>query len=107
MAIININPVNFKALVAESDQTVLVKYFAPWCGYCQRIEPVFEELSSEYEDVLKFGQVNTDEQTALSDQEEIEVIPTFVLYRNGKAIASIVSPDNKDMLKKFLEEHLH
>ena len=52
------------------------------------------------------GQVNIDEEALLSHQEQIEVIPTFVLYRDGKAISSVVAPESKAALENFIREGL-
>ena len=60
----------------------------------------------QYADTLVVGKINIDEEAALSQQEQIEVIPTLVLYRDGQAVASIVAPESKAMIDQFLEESL-
>ena len=94
----------FRAALARSDKPVLVDFWAPWCTYCRRIGPAFDKIAQQYADSLIVGKVNIDEEPALAQQEQIEVIPTLVLYRDGQAVASIVAPESKAMIEQFLEE---
>ena len=94
----------FRAALARSDKPVLVDFWAPWCTYCRRIGPAFDKIAQQYADSLIVGKVNIDEEPALAQQEQIEVIPTLVLYRGGQAVASIVAPESKAMIDQFLEE---
>ena len=94
----------FRAALARSDKPVLVDFWAPWCTYCRRIGPAFDKIAQQYADSLIVGKVNIDEEPALAQQEQIEVIPTLVLYRDGQAVASIVAPESKAMIDQFLEE---
>ena len=87
--------------------TVLVEFMAPWCVYCRRIEPALEKLSQELGSSLEIYQVDIDREPLLAHKEMIEVVPTFVLYRNGEALGSIVAPDSKAKIQEFLREHLH
>ena len=94
----------FRAALARSEKPVLVDFWAPWCTYCRRIAPAFDKIAQQYADSLIVGKVNIDEEPALAQQEQIEVIPTLVLYRGGQAVASIVAPESKAMIDQFLEE---
>ena len=60
----------------------------------------------KYSDHLFIGQVDIDEEPALAQQEQIEVVPTFVLYRGGQALGSMTAPNSKAEIEAFLEEHL-
>ena len=90
----------------ESDRPVLVEFWAPWCVYCRRIVPALEKVSEQYADVLSVAQVNIDDEPQLAAQEQIEVIPTLVLYRNGKALGSVVAPESKAKIEEFIKETL-
>ena len=92
------------AALSQSDKPVLVEFWAPWCTYCRRIGPAYDKIAQQYGDSLIVGKVNIDDEPALSQQEQIEVIPTLVLYQNGQAVASIVAPESKAMIDQFLEE---
>ena len=100
----NMNAEAFRDALAQSDKPVLVDFWAPWCTYCRRIGPAFDKIAQQYADSLIVGKVNIDEEPALAQQEQIEVIPTLVLYRGGQAVASIVAPESKAMIDQFLEE---
>ncbi|MCD8196771.1 MAG: thioredoxin family protein [Lachnospiraceae bacterium] len=102
MAAINMDRVQFEKSLKEA-KPVLVDFWAPWCGYCRRIGPAYDKIAEEYADILIAGKVNIDENPQLAKAEEIEVIPTLVLYRNGKAIDSIVAPDSKAMIDRFIK----
>ena len=90
----------------QGGKSVLVEFWAPWCVYCRRIEPAMTKLAGQFRDDLVIGQVNIDDEPLLSHQEQIEVIPTFVLYRGGKAVSSIVAPESKAALESFIREGL-
>lgn len=100
----NMNAEAFRDALAQSDKPVLVDFWAPWCTYCRRVGPAFDKIAQQYADSLIVGKVNIDEEPALAQQEQIEVIPTLVLYRDGQAVASIVAPESKAMIEQFLEE---
>ena len=102
----NMNAEAFRDALARSEKPVLVDFWAPWCTYCRRIAPAFDKIAQQYADSLIVGKVNIDEEPALAQQEQIEVIPTLVLYRDGKAIGSIVAPDSKAMIDQFIRETL-
>ena len=102
----NMNAEAFRDALAQSEKPVLVDFWAPWCTYCRRIGPAYDKIAQQYADSLIVGKVNIDEEATLSQQEQIEVIPTLVLYRDGQAVASIVAPESKAMIDQFLEESL-
>ena len=90
----------------QAEKPVLVEFWAPWCVYCRRIAPAMEKIRDQFSDELLIGQVNIDDEPRLSDREQIEVIPTFVLYRGGRAVASIVAPESKAAIESFIREGL-
>lgn len=90
----------------SGSKPVLVEFWAPWCVYCRRIAPALSKIAEEYANVLTVGQVNIDDEPSVAAREQIEVIPTLVLYREGKALASIVAPESKAKLDEFIRENL-
>ena len=102
MSAINMNKAQFEQSMHE-EKPVLVDYWAPWCVYCRRIAPAYEKIAEEYGDQLVIGKVNIDEESQLAEAENIEVIPTLVLYRGGKAVDSIVAPDSKAAIERFIQ----
>ena len=105
MAAIQINKDNFQELVLEGKKPVLIDFWAPWCTYCRRIDPVISKLADSREDVL-IVKVNIDEEPELASQERIEVIPTLVVYKEGFEMGSIVAPESKARIEEFLAEAL-
>lgn len=106
MNAVNMNESVFQSQVRNAGQPVLVEFMAPWCVYCRRIGPAFDRLAREYEGKVAFSKVNIDDMPELAEREEIEVVPTLILYQDGKALGSLVAPDSKDKIEALLREHL-
>lgn len=96
----------FKQNALAGDQPVLVEFWAPWCVYCRRIAPALSKVAQQYAGSLAVGQINIDEEPQLAAKEQIEVVPTLVLYQNGQVLGSIVAPDSKARIEEFIEENL-
>lgn len=103
MTAINMNKELFENMM-QSEKPVLVDFWAPWCGYCRRIGPSYEQIAEKYGDQIVVAKVNIDEEPKLAEAEQIEVIPTLVFYKNGKAADSIVAPESKAMIEQFIRE---
>ena len=102
---LNINREMFKNAI-EGEKPILVDFWAPWCGYCRRIAPAYDKIAETFADSVILAKVNIDEEPRLAEAEQIEVIPTLVLYHNGKAVDSIVAPDSKAAIEAFLRAAL-
>lgn len=105
MAALNINHEQFQNMMNEG-KVVLVDFWAPWCSYCRRINPAYEKVADQYSADISVVKVNIDDEPRLAEQEQIEVIPTLVLYRDGNAIGSIVAPESKAAIDVFIQESL-
>ncbi len=77
---------NFEAEVLKSEIPVLVDFWATWCGPCRMVAPELEKLDELMEGKIKIGKVNVDEQEKLAIIYRVEVIPTMILFENGKVV---------------------
>ncbi len=106
MAAMNINKEQFEQNLV-SGKPILVDFWAPWCGYCRRIGPAYEKIAEQYGESMVVAKVNIDEEPQLAQAERIEMLPTLVLYRDGKAIDSIVAPESKAAIDRFIQEAMN
>ena len=105
MAAMQINKTQFQQWMQEG-KTILVDYWAPWCGYCRRIGPAYDKIAEEYGDRLVVAKVNIDEEPQLTEAQGVEVIPTLILYKDGKVVNRVVAPKSKAAIDQFLQEGL-
>jgi len=102
MAIVNVTDQTFKAEV-ESGGTVLVDFWAPWCGPCRQIAPILEELDQEID--VKIAKVNVDENPESTARFGVMSIPTLIVFKDGQPVDKVVGLQSKDALKNLLARH--
>jgi thioredoxin 1 len=96
---------NFQAEVLESEQPVLVDFWAPWCGPCRVVAPVLEEIASERDD-LRIVKLNTDENPQTAGAFQVLSIPTLILFKGGQPVKKVVGAYPKRKLVQELEPAL-
>ena len=101
MAIVNITKDNFQELVLNSSQTVLLDFWAPWCGPCRMVAPILEQIAGEREDIV-IGKVNVDEEMELAVRFGIISIPTLIVMKGGEAVNKAVGYLPKAEIEKLL-----
>ena len=101
MSAINIDKNNFQDEVMNSDKTVLLDFWGPWCGPCRMVVPIVEEIARERSDI-KVGKVNVDEQPELSSQFGVMSIPTLVVMKNGKIVQQVSGARPKGAILEML-----
>ncbi|MBL8004244.1 MAG: thioredoxin [Candidatus Kapabacteria bacterium] len=89
---------SFNKEVLESEQPVLVDFWAAWCGPCRMIEPIVEELAVEYEGKVKIGKVDVDNSPNVAMQYGIRSIPTILIFKKGEVVDTIVGAVSKNEL---------
>lgn len=93
---------NFDSEVLKSDKKVLIDFYATWCGPCQVLSPIIEEVASETSDI-KFVKIDIDENEELAEEYGVVYIPTLVVIENGKETKRSVGAISKDELLKLIK----
>jgi thioredoxin 1 len=105
MAIVQVSDNTFQSEV-EGTGTVLVDFWAPWCGPCKMIAPVLEEISGELGDKLKIAKVNVDENPASAQRFAVMSIPTLMIFKDGEAVDKVIGFQPKENLMSTINKHL-
>lgn len=101
MSAININKNNFQNEIMDSEKTVLLDFWAPWCAPCRMVVPIIEEIAGERPDI-KVGKINVDEQPEFANKFSIMSIPTLVVMKNGKIVQWVSGARPKKAILEML-----
>ena len=97
---------NYTQEVIESEQPVLVKFWAPWCGPCKQIAPALEELASELQGKVTVAKLNIDDNPSTPGKYGVRGIPTLMLFKNGEVAATKIGALPKSKLQEWLEQNI-
>ena len=104
--ITHVTDASFDADVINSGETVLVDYWAEWCGPCKMIAPVLEEMAGTYAGKIKIAKMDVDANQEVPAKYGIRGIPTLILFKNGQEVAKKVGAMSKSQLTAFLDSHV-
>lgn len=97
---------NFEDEVIKSDKPVVVDFWAPWCGPCKALAPVFEAVAGQYQDRVKFMKLNVDDAQKTAVNYAVRSIPTVILFKNGNVLDTLVGLVPKERLEDFIKKAL-
>ncbi len=97
---------NFEKEITQSSQPVVIDVFATWCGPCQQMMPLFEELATEFAEKFKLVKLNIDEARDIAVKYNVSSVPTFVFIKDGQVVGKETGYMSKDVLKAKIEEAL-
>ena len=105
----NINDVtdaSFQAEVLESEQPVLVDFWAPWCAPCRMLAPTVEAVAEKYATNAAVVKLNVDDNPQVSQRYGIKGIPTLILFKNGKEEERVVGATSKEAISRMIDKHV-
>lgn len=103
---IAVTDADFAQEIEQHEGLALVDFWATWCGPCQIIAPVVEQLATEYEGKLKVGKLDVDANQKTAMRFNVRSIPSLLLFKNGKHVETVVGAVPKAYLVEKVEEHL-
>ena len=106
MATKAVTDASFQSDVLDANETVLVDFWAEWCGPCKQIGPALEEISNEYAGKVTVAKVNIDESPETPGKYGVRGIPTLMIFRNGELAATKVGAAPKSQLTAWIDEVL-
>lgn len=102
MEVLHLTEGNFEKEVLQSEVPVLVDFWATWCGPCKMMAPVVDEIAKEVGESLKVGKVDIDQNISLATKYGVMSIPTFIVFKQGKAVRSSVGVQSKEDIMGML-----
>ena len=97
---------NFEKEVLQSDIPVMVDFYADWCGPCKMMAPLVADLAESYSGKCKIGKCNTDENPELGREFKIMSIPTFLFFKDGRVVDTVIGAVSKNELEEKIKQVL-
>jgi thioredoxin 1 len=96
----------FDSTVLQSERLVVLDFWAEWCQPCKMLAPTIEEIAGEYEDKVKVGKLNVDDNPNTATKYGIRGIPTLLFFKGGKVVQQVTGVKSKPEIKKIIDENL-
>jgi len=104
--VVEFSDAGFQSDVINSDQPVLVDFWAPWCGPCKLLTPTIEALATSFAGKVRVGKMNIDDNPKVASDLGISSIPTMVLYKGGQVVDRFVGVPPLSKLSAAIDKHL-
>ncbi len=104
--VLELNEQNFDSEVLQSEQPVLVDFWAPWCGPCRQLGPIVEQIAQDFTGKVKVGKLNVDENPNLAQKYNVMSIPLLVLFKNGQPAQQLLGIQPKEAIEQMLNAAL-
>lgn len=95
----------FERDVLGSEQTVVVDFWAAWCGPCRMLEPTVNQLAEKFSGSVRFYKLNIDENSSVTQRYGVKGIPTLIIFNGGKEAERVVGVSSKEALSRTIEKH--
>ncbi|MEW6408108.1 MAG: thioredoxin [Patescibacteria group bacterium] len=106
MPVLYLDEQNFKKETEDQTLPIVLDFYADWCGPCQILAPILEEVAKEFEEKVKVGKINVDKSPDLATKFQVMSIPTLIFLKNGEKVNEAMGAMEKEELKKRFEELL-
>ena len=104
--VVVVTDAEFDSTVLQSEKPVVLDFWAEWCQPCKMLAPTVGEIAGEYEDKVKVGKLNVDDNPSTATKYGIRGIPTLLFFKGGKVVQQVTGVKSKAEIKKIIDEEL-
>lgn len=104
-SVVEISSKNFNSQIIQNSKPVILDVYATWCGPCTRMKPIFADTAEKFNGQVLFAKMDCDKEPALTEQLGIDSFPTFIIFKNGKKVKTIVGSRSKKELTSLINKY--